>query len=193
MAFEWKDVGNAIAGVAPTVGGIVGGIFGATPGAQLGSATGNAISFLLKALGLADNATPDQVMTAISTDPNLAFKLKEAEMNYQLAVNQQELEDTKARLLDIQSARQREVDVTKATGKRDINQYVLAWLVVCGFFALTSLLAFKPMQMDASGVVFMLFGALAAAFGSVMQYYFGSSKGSALKTDLLAKAEPIKR
>jgi hypothetical protein len=39
-----------------------------------------------------------------------------------------------------------------------------------------------------SPAVYMLFGALSAGFGSVMQYFFGSSKGSADKTQLMASA-----
>jgi len=34
-------------------------------------------------------------------------------------------------------------------------------------------------------VVFLLFGALATGFGQVLQYFFGSSKSSAEKTQLL--------
>jgi hypothetical protein len=35
--------------------------------------------------------------------------------------------------------RQREVETAKATGKRDINLYVLAWTVICCFFTLVGL------------------------------------------------------
>lgn len=193
MSFEWKDIGNAVANAAPTIGGVLGGIFGATPGAQVGSLAGNAISSLLKALGLADNSTPDQVMEALKADPQALLKLKTAEMDYQLALKQKELDETKAFLADVQSARQREVEVVKATGKKDINQYILAWVIVGGFFALTGFLIVHELPKDQTGVIFMLFGALAAGFGSVMNYYFGSSKGSAEKTALLAQAEPIKK
>jgi hypothetical protein len=185
MAFEWKDVGNAIASAAPTVGGIVGGVLGATPGAQVGSLAGNAISALLKSLGLADNSTPDQVMAAIQADPQSALKLRMAEMDYRLA-------EQKMYLDDIQNARNMMVETTKATGKRDINLYTLAWVIIIGFFGLVALLVFKDLPKDSNGVIFMLFGALASAFGSVTGYFFGSSKGSADKTALLARAEPIK-
>jgi hypothetical protein len=192
MPFEWKDIGSAIAGAAPTIGGIVGGVLGATPGAQVGSLAGNAISSLLKSLGLADNSTPDQVMTAIQADPNIALKLRQAEMDYQLAINKQKLDETLAYIQDVQNARGMMVETTKATGKRDTNLYVLSWVIVVGFFGLIALLFFVPMPKDSNGVIVLLFGSLAAGFGSVIGYFFGSSKGSAEKTQLLAKAEPIK-
>ena len=71
--------------------------------------------------------------------------------------------------------------------KKDIAMYVLAGLIVTGFFALLTLLLFRTLPEDSSGVIFMLFGALAAAFGAVVQYFFGSSKGSADKTELISK------
>ena len=65
--------------------------------------------------------------------------------------------------------------------------YFLATVIVAGFFALLAILIFRQLPPDSSGVIFMLFGALSAAFGAVVQYFFGSSKGSADKTEMLAK------
>ncbi len=70
----------------------------------------------------------------------------------------------------------------KATGKRDMNLYVLAWMVVGLFFALVGLLMFVVLPEANVGPVNQLFGAMATGFGMVLQYFFGSSKGSADKT-----------
>ena len=43
-----------------------------------------------------------------------------------------------------------------------------------------------PLPDGSSDVVFMLFGALVTGFGTVLQYFFGSSKSSTDKTSLLA-------
>ncbi len=180
---DWKELGGKIADMAPGIGSL----FGA-PGVLIGGG----IKVLAKVFGLGDDATPDQINQAIQQDPQSALKLRIAEMDFQLAQNKQKLDETVAYLDDRKSARSREVETTKATGKRDINQYVLAWVIVLGFFSLVSLLIFKELPKDSNQVVFMLFGALAAGFGSVIGYYFGSSKGSAEKTELLSKAEPIK-
>jgi hypothetical protein len=178
---DWKSVAGSIVQFAPTLGGAVGG--------PVGSAVGLAVSALAKVFGLGPDATPDQINQAIQQDPEAALKLRMAEMDFELALNKQKLEEQEMFLKDIQSARQREIETTKATGKRDINQYVLAWVIVIGFFGLVSLLIFHELPKDQNGVVFMLFGALAAGFGSVIGYYFGSSKGSAEKTELMVKAK----
>lgn len=177
---DWKELGGVIANVAPGIGSL----FGAP-----GVAVGLGVKAIAKIFGLGDSATPDEIDQAIKTDPNAALKLRIAEMDFQLALNKQKLDETEMHLKDVQSARSREVETTKATGKRDINQYVLAWVIVIGFFSLVALLIFHELPKDQNGVVFMLFGALAAGFGSVIGYYFGSSKGSAEKTGLMAKTK----
>ena len=71
--------------------------------------------------------------------------------------------------------------------KSTIAKYILASIIVIGFFSLLGLLLFQPLPPDTSGVIFMLFGALSAAFGAVVQYFFGSSQSSADKTDIMVK------
>ena len=186
---EWKDVGNTVAAVAPALGKIIGGVMG---GPEVGTLAGNAISGLLGLFGLKPDATPDQLNDAIAKDPQAALKLRQSEMEYNLALNKQKLDEQGAFLRDIQSARNMMVETTKATGKRDVNLYALAWVIVVGFFSLTCLLIFRDVPKDSNGVIFMLFGALVAGFGSVVGYFFGSSKSSADKTELIAKAGSIK-
>ena len=70
--------------------------------------------------------------------------------------------------------------------KKDLNAYILAWLIVLGFFALTiyllHLVHTGGQIKDQTGSVFMLLGTVSTAFGIVVQYFFGSTKGSAEKT-----------
>lgn len=73
-----------------------------------------------------------------------------------------------------------------------IAKYILASIIVIGFFSLLGLLLFQPLPPDTSGVIFMLFGALSAAFGAVVQYFFGSSQSSADKSDMMAKIGTVK-
>ena len=72
-----------------------------------------------------------------------------------------------------------------------LAMYILAVIIVVGFFTLLVFLILYPLQKDSTGVIFMLFGALSAAFGAVVQYFFGSSSGSAAKTDIIAKSGPV--
>ena len=133
-----------------------------------------------KVLGVAKSLTglddPEEAVKAVQMDPALQIRMKE------LA-----LEEINAFLADRQDARKREIDIVKATGKRDYFLYGLAALVVLGYFALCGILMRYPLPAGSNEVVFMLFGGLAAGFGSVLQYFFGSSKSSSDKTALLSQ------
>ena len=64
---------------------------------------------------------------------------------------------------------------------RIIAQYLLASVVIIGFFCVLSLVLWK----DKTGAD-ILVGGLAAAFGSVVGYFYGSSASSARKDELIA-------
>lgn len=170
---DWKTVGSKILKELPLIGTVLG-----------GPVVGGAVSVLASALGCA--AEPDAVMRAIQTDPMAAEKLKEAEMANKIELQKLVLQQDQMYILDVQNARQRQIEVTKATGKTDVNLYTLAWLVVGCFFLLVAVLMFVTLPETNIGPINQLFGAMAAGFGMVLAYFFGSSKSSAEKTQLLA-------
>lgn len=184
---DWKDVGNSIVTIAPALGGLLAPVTG---GVSAGIGTG--IAVLGKAFGLGENPSPEELKTAIAVDKDASLKIMIAENEFKLRQRDQDIDEMKALLADTQSARTRQVESEKATGNRDVNLYILAWTIVVGFFALLAFLLKIPVPPDQNGVIFMLFGALSTGFGQVLQYFFGSSKGSAQKTELLAKAPAIK-
>lgn len=71
---DWKDVGQIIAPLAPTLGGILGDLIPIPGGGMIGTAAGNLIA---AALGV--DPTPDAVGAAIQNDPNAAAKISAAE------------------------------------------------------------------------------------------------------------------
>ena len=78
---------------------------------------------------------------------------------------------------DKSNARSREVEVTKATGKKDNAVTILAGVIVFGFF--TGLISLVFVHLDkgsgAYELLYMAFGALTMKFGTVVDYFFGSS------------------
>lgn len=72
-------------------------------------------------------------------------------------------------------------------------QIVLAVGVVVGFFVAV---VYLFQARDPAGVEgfrdarLILLGALTAGFGTVLNYFFGSTSGSALKTEMLANSTP---
>jgi len=180
---DWKELAAKLTELAPAFGSLFG---------PIGAGVGTAISVLAKAFGLQPNAKPEEIYEAVKADSEAHLKLIIAENEFKLKQREQDIDELKARLTDVQSARAREVELVKTTGKREANQYILAWTVILGFFGLiVALMKITPPQ-GATEVVYMLFGALATGFITVLQYFFGSSKGSSEKTTLLARAEPIK-
>ena len=171
---DWKNIASKITSAAPMLGSLLG------PGGVL---AGTAIKMIGSALGI--EPTEDAITTALQSDPEAMLKLKQFELDNKVELRKIVLEQERVRLADIADARSRQIEHEKATGKSDTNLYVLAWTVVSGFFGLMGLLCFKTLPGDSSGVVFMLFGALATGFGQVLGYFFGSSKSSADKTKLL--------
>lgn len=159
-------------------------MLGTLLGGPLGTAGGALVKLIGNQLGLkSEDTTPDNVMALLQADPAAMMKMRELELNNKLELQKLMLEAERIRLADVQSARQRQTESEKATGTRDINMYVLAWMVVAIFFALTGMLLYFSYNgktvSDSTGVLFMLLGTLSSAFGGVLQYFFGSSKGSA--------------
>jgi hypothetical protein len=185
---DWKEVGKKIGEIGLTT---LGAAFGGSAGGTVGAILGKAI-FGDKE----QEITPEKIADALG-NPEQVMKMREFELAHQLELEKLVLEAERIRLADVQSARSADVEKTKASGKRDVNLYFLAWLVVIGFFTLIGVLIFAPSAMNKEQMatllptVTMLFGALSTGFGQVLQYFFGSSKSSAEKTNLLAKANPI--
>ena len=173
---EWKDIAGMVKTAAPMVGTAIGG--------PVGTAIGGAVSSLISAFGLAGDATADDVHAAITNDPDAALKLKVAENDFALKVKQLENDDLKLTLADVQSARSRQVEHEKATGSSDVNLYVLAWVVVAGFFIVMVLNMLTPMSDNPA--LNLLIGALIGGFTMVLSYFFGSSKSSAEKSKTIA-------
>jgi len=191
---EWKDVIGKISSAAPMVGTLLGG--------PLGGAIGGVVQLVAQALGC--EPKEDAIALAVQNNPDALLKLKELELTHKIELEklilqgeQVNLEKERGRLADVQNARQREIEQTKVTGKKDINLYVLAWLIVLGFFGLTGGLlcgSYHGFEIkDNTGVLFMLLGTLATGFGMVLQYFFGSSAGSTQKTGIIATMGGVRK
>ena len=65
--------------------------------------------------------------------------------------------------------------------KKNFNMYLLTYIIVLGFIAITGMLFFKPIPEGASDAVYMIFGAWISGFTGIVSYFFGSSKSSSDK------------
>lgn len=178
----WDNIKELIGTSAPVIGTLLGG--------PAGGAVGGLIS---KVLGV-DN-TPEAIELALMNNPDALVKIKELETSKELAILQAELENKRIDvgsvidnrkldnekdqmfLSDKQSARSRQVDSEKATGKVDVALYAIAGVIVVAFFV--SILALIFITLDKQSgtyeLLLMLFGALTTKFGTVVDYFFGAS------------------
>mgnify|MGYP001184906596 CR=1 FL=1 len=70
---------------------------------------------------------------------------------------------------------------------KDIFMFSLGALITFGFFTTLGYLIYKG---DNPQGVNLIIGTLLTTFGTVVGYFYGSSKGSADKTDIIANSTP---
>lgn len=174
MGFNLKGV---LGTVAPWIATAIG-----------GPMAGQAVSMISGALGLKSDAKLGDVQEALAQgqltgDQLVALKKADQEFQEQMqAAGFKHIEDLEALAAsDRASARAREIAVKDWTPK------VLAIGVTIGFFGLLAFLTFKDVPAMSHDILIAMVGSLGAAWASIVSYYFGSSAGSAAKTDILAQ------
>lgn len=185
---DWKTVGSKVSKVAPIIGGILGG--------PLGGAAGTLVSMIASEFGLSpEDTTPEKLTQIIEADPQALLKFREMEMTNKVELGKLALEEKRLETQDRADARARQVGSEKATGKGDYNLYIIAYLYITGFFVSTIIMTYLALSGRVTAevpqyVVFLLgnlFGALTGGVTAMVQYFFGSSKGSYDKTAFMAQ------
>jgi hypothetical protein len=72
---------------------------------------------------------------------------------------------------------------------KNILMYILAALIIIGFFVLLYIVAYSELPQNNKDILNLMAGALIGSFTSIVNYFFGSSKGSADKNELLNKKQ----
>lgn len=163
---SWKQI---VAQVAPTIGTALGGPLG-----------GMAAAAICGALGLPAGSKDTDIEKQLVGNPDKLLELKKADIAFQQRLAELEIDLEKVHAEDRSSARQREVQI------KDKMPAVLAVAVVL-LFAITLgwMLAYGLPESGGEALLIML-GTLGAAFGAIVQYYYGSSSGSEQKNSILA-------
>ena len=160
---DWKGVGNAVikAG-APLLGGALFGPAGAAVG-----------SIIAAQFGVSPDATPDQVMAAITGDPDAALKLREIETTHVERLQELENEYFKLQTEDVQNAR--------SIHKDSWVPWALTFTLVAMVSGIVAALLWVAIPEDNKEVVYLVVGQLIGAFSTAIAYWLGSSKSSASK------------
>lgn len=175
MSFDWKGL---VKSIAPTIGTALGGPLGGIAGVAL-----------TKALGLGDAAAKDESALAAAVQgasPDQLLQLKQADQEFALQMQKLGFENLEALEAiaagDRANAREREIKTQDWTPK------VLGLAITLGFFGLLYFLLRHEPPAGSRDILNIMLGSLGSAWIGVVTYYFGSSAGSARKTELLSAA-----
>jgi len=133
----------------------------------------------------------DNVVTTKEEKMQLENEIRKSEMQFQLDLKKLSNEEQQMILGDISSARQREVQVQTSEHATKLSKNVSPMLalgtvvIVLGLFYV---LIFSPntVQGDSKDIVMYILGVLSAVLTQIYSYYFGSSAGSAAKSQTIA-------
>lgn len=169
----WLDV---VKSVAPTVATALGGPLAGAAVVALGSMFGMTEPTQEKIKDMIESGRMSGEMIVQLKELELKYKNEEAERGFKYS----ELE-----FKDVDSARQREMVV------KDNTNQILAYLIVVAFIA-TAVAVLGGYAKIESVLAGTIIGYVSAKCEQVLSYYFGSSKSSARKTELIAQADSIK-
>ena len=185
MIVSWKDIAGVVGKAAPILGTLIGGPAGAAIGGLVAAALGT-------------ENTPDAIQAAIAMDPQAALKLASLESDNKVKLQAMlfahadnviaaDTAAVQADVADRKSAREREVAV------KDNTPAMLAWVIVVASVALGAAVVTGYVSKDPAlaGIVGTVIGYVFSEAKQVLAYYFGSSSGSARKTELLSQAPAV--
>lgn len=163
------DFLSFLKGIAPTVAGLIG-----TP------AAGIAVEAMINAFGGdTDKANAILAGNVQMTSDDIA-KVKIAEIEAKSKADQAGIDLERLAVDDRKSAREREAAV------KDSMPRILAFTIIGSFVAMCAGVLFGKVVAD-SVMAGTVIGYLSAKAEQVTSYYFGSSAGSARKTELMGK------
>ncbi len=186
---NWSDIAGAVGKAAPILGTLVGGPAGAAIGGVIASALGT-------------ENTPEAVNAALQANPDAFVKLKQIESDERVKLQQMALAhadnalaaDTAAQAAEVEdrkSARARDMAYV-AAGKQNRRADIMVAVDAIGLIACLVALAFFRTNLPEN--VAGLLTTIATLFGLCLRdahnFEFGSSRGSAEKTQLMAKTTP---
>jgi len=174
MSYDWKTI---VGTIAPTVAAVLG-----------GPLAGLAVESLGKALGL-EAPTVQKVQDALTKGQlsgDQIAQIQQAELVLKARMKELDITEEQLYVSDRDSARKREATVQDKTNRN------LAYLVVASFICLvaSTLLGYSHVESALAGT---LVGYLSAKAEQVMAYYFGSSRSSDRKTELLSQAPAVEK
>lgn len=166
--------------VAPWIGTALGGPLG-----------GLAVEAAANALGVSDKTADSLKQALAGVTPDQMLALKNADQ--QFALQMQALGFKQVTDLEAIAAGDRKDARAMQVSKPSPVPAMLSFLVTVGYFGiLVGMMTGKLVVSDSQALLIML-GSLGTAWGGVMAFWFGTTRDSSRKTELLAQSAPAGR
>jgi hypothetical protein len=162
-ASAWDKVKGIIGTVAP---GLATGLGGPLAGA--------AVAFITKSLGM-EPGEDDKAIAALQADPQAILALKVAEIEYKKFLKEGDIKIAELDVQDRGSAR------ALAIAKGLFPQVSLSIVYTVGYFTMVFGLMSGKLAMPPGDLFAGLVGIMTMAQGQIMNFWFGSSRGSQAK------------
>ena len=172
---DWKSI---VSTVAPWIGTALGGPLG-----------GMAVEAAANALGISEKTT-DAVKQALSgVTPEQMLALKKADQDF--ALQMQALGFKQVADLEAIAAGDRKDARGMQVAKPSPVPAVLSIGVTLGYFGILIGMMLGALKVSDSQALLLMLGSLSTAWGAVMAFWFGTTRDSGRKTELLAQAPPV--
>ena len=129
--------------------------------------------------GLAGGVVETLQGIGLLKDPKEAQAALERMKTLELQGEELDLKLLEVEATDRDSARKREIEVKDSTPSK------IAWVSFIGFFLILIVLMFVPVPDTAKDALLIMLGTLAGIVSSITAYYYGSSAGSARKSETI--------
>lgn len=160
--------------VAPMIGTALGGPLG-----------GMAVGMLADKLGV-EEKTIKAVTNAISETkltPEQVSSIRQAEIEFQKFLGQNKIDLERINMENTKSAREMQI------ANKSYTPQVLSFVITLGFFGV--LYYMLAMEAKPTEALLIMLGSLGTAWAAVCNFWFGSTAGSARKTELIAQSPAI--
>lgn len=158
-------------------------LLGTALGGPLGGA---AASFIADKLGVSEKTVEavSKVLNDGKLTPEQIVSVKQAEIEFQKFLKSNNIKLEEIHAADRDSAR----DLLKTT--RSYVPATLTFGITAGYFVVLIGMMLKWFQVSDSQVMLIMLGQLGTAWGVTIAFWFGTTKGSADKTEMLANSSP---
>lgn len=158
--------------------------------ALAGPLGGLAVEAATKALGVSEKTTEGLKAALAGASAEDMLALKKADLEFQ--AHMQELGFKQ--IADLES-----IAANDRASARDMQKSLRSWvpsalsiIITGGFLGLLGGMMMGWLKSTDSQALLLMLGSLTTGQGMVMSYWFGSTSNSAMKTDIIAKSQPIK-